>query len=111
MKYIILLTIFLLSQCSSSKCQKKSKPVPTLGVCTSGNCKNGSGTFEYKNGDRYVGDFVNSKPEGNGLFINTKKESISGEFKNGKPHGFASEYDANRKLIYNGEWENGNKKN
>jgi hypothetical protein len=108
----LVLTFTLFISCSSSKCKKKTQVEAdkSLGVCVSGNCKNGSGTFEYKNGDRYIGQFVNSKPEGKGIYINSKKESISGEFKDGKPHGFASQYDANRNLIYSGQWVNGEKK-
>jgi hypothetical protein len=103
-----LFILLILFHCASPKPTKKSR-VKTLGVCTSGNCVNGSGTFEYKNGDRYIGPFVSSLPEGEGLYINSQKESFSGSFKSGKLHGFASHYDSKRNLIYSGEWKDGKK--
>jgi len=37
------------------------------GVCTSGDCVNGKGTFKDKDGNIYTGDFVNGRPDGQGI--------------------------------------------
>jgi hypothetical protein len=83
------------------------------GDCVSGDCKNGIGTFRYKNGDQYTGaynngnmygkgkyissdflyegDFVNNVYEGNGTYIyknNVKKIRYEGEFKNDMFNGY-----------------------
>lgn len=110
-------SIVLVTSCSTSKIQKPtSKPateskLPTNGICLSGDCWNGKGTFEYANKDRYIGEFREGLPNGEGLMIFQNGSSISGSFKNGKVHGFATEYDSNRRLIYSGEWLEGKKQN
>ncbi len=35
--------------------------------CVTGDCHNGYGTFQYPNGNRYIGDFSNGKPNGKGI--------------------------------------------
>ncbi|MCC6725331.1 MAG: caspase family protein [Saprospiraceae bacterium] len=35
--------------------------------CTSGDCRNGYGTYQYPNGNKYVGDFSEGKPNGKGI--------------------------------------------
>jgi hypothetical protein len=81
------------------------------GSCLSGDCWNGKGTFEYLNKDRYIGEFREGLPHGEGLMIYANGSSISGSFHKGKVHGFATEFDEKRKLIYSGEWIEGKKKN
>lgn len=76
----------------------------------SGDCWNGKGTFEYLNKDRYIGEFKDGLPNGEGLLIFSNGSSISGSFQNGKVHGFATELDEKRRLIYSGEWIQGQKK-
>ena len=36
--------------------------------CIEGNCKDGTGTFAYPNGDKYVGEFKNYKLNGSGTY-------------------------------------------
>src|SRR5687768_14366799 len=40
----------------------------TTNLCVSGNCTNGSGTYQLTNGDSYTGEFVNSLRHGYGEF-------------------------------------------
>ncbi|MCX8000324.1 MAG: 2-isopropylmalate synthase, partial [Leptospiraceae bacterium] len=59
---------------------------------------------------RYIGEFKDGFPNGEGLLIFSNGSSISGSFQNGKVHGFATEFDEKRRLIYSGEWIQGQKK-
>lgn len=107
--------VSLISNCSSSQVEKPTskiplKKTPINGTCLSGNCWDGNGTFQYFNQDRFIGEFQNGLPNGKGLIIFQDGSFISGSFKNGKPHGFATEYDSNRRLIYSGEWVEGKKR-
>ena len=94
----------------------------------SGDCKNGTGTFIWKNKDKYVGEWKNEKPHGKGIFTYADGGVYDGEFNEGKKHGTAKMVWAdgtiyigqyledvrtgNGKLIlksgdvYEGEWKN-----
>ena len=37
--------------------------------CVKGNCKNGTGTYQYDSGARYVGEFRNGKIHGEGTLF------------------------------------------
>ena len=43
--------------------------------------------MKWPNGNKYIGNFVNNKKEGNGTFEWKDKKKFIGEFKNGKKHG------------------------
>jgi hypothetical protein len=43
------------------------------------------GTFTYKNGNSYIGEFKDGKMDGHGTFINSNGKKIIGEWKKGKP--------------------------
>jgi hypothetical protein len=84
------------------------------GECKSGNCQDGTGTFEFTNGDKYYGGFRNGKINGlgkyeyaktgasyNGLWINGQREDdnatykctnyeYTGGYKNNKQNGYAT---------------------
>ena len=101
-------------------------------VCISGNCENGQGTCTYANGDKYVGEFMNGKKNGQGSFTFGKGEwegdkclgewmndmlngqgtytwasgnKYVGEFKDDKKHGQGT-YTFSDGRIEKGLWEN-----
>ena len=50
--------------------------------------RHGKGTYYFKNGDKYTGDFRHGKYEGTGTFTWADGESYTGGFSNGFRHGF-----------------------
>lgn len=52
--------------------------------CISGNCIDGRGTFVYKNGNRYIGEFKEGLRQGKGMlfFSNHKRSHLEGNFLN-----------------------------
>lgn len=50
--------------------------------CIDGNCVNGFGTYKYQSGNKYVGNWINSKFDGNGIFYFADGERFEGIFKN-----------------------------
>ncbi|MBF0446760.1 MAG: hypothetical protein HQL67_01020 [Magnetococcales bacterium] len=54
--------------------------------CT-GDCQNGTGTFFYKNGDRYEGEWKNGQREGRGKLTYANEDTYTGEWRGGKPFG------------------------
>lgn len=55
--------------------------------CISGNCNNGKGTYLYKDGSKYTGSFLHSKPHGTGSYFHSDGNTFSGEFVYGNRHG------------------------
>lgn len=53
---------------------------------------NGKGTYEWSNGDRYLGDFVESRRTGKGVYIRPTGEKYVGDFVNGKFNWFDGTY-------------------
>lgn len=58
--------------------------------CTSGDCVNGKGRLLYSNGDRYIGEFVNSISHGRGAYYYANGDIYKGEFNNGERHGYGT---------------------
>ena len=78
--------------------------------CIEGDCKNGQGTKIYDDGDRYVGEWKNSKTYGQGTYTYVNGDKYVGEWKNNKQHGqgtytWASGEFAGNKHV--GEFKNG----
>ena len=42
--------------------------------CIEGDCDNGYGTYTYANGDKYVGEFKDGKPQGQGTDTSPKAD-------------------------------------
>ena len=42
---------------------------PVLDGCVNGNCSDGYGTYQYPNGNKYMGDFKFGKPDGKGILF------------------------------------------
>ena len=95
--------------------------------CVKGDCLNGYGTFQYANGNRYVGDFRNGIPDGQGIlycangnkylghweqnwrqgegrFIFNEGHEYLGQFHRNQFHGKGSMRYANGDL-YEGDWK------
>ena len=101
--------------------------------CIKGDCTNGNGTFNYKNGKKYIGEWENGKREGQGVLfgdkvdgkfldknqknvvvstingdikISLEQEKYSGNWKNDNKHGFGTGISYQGE-VYIGEWKNG----
>ena len=96
--------------------------------CVVGNCFNGSGTwkyangdrykgqwkdskmhgygkYEFENGDRYNGDFHDNKRDGSGVYIWKDKGSYTGMWKLGKREGFGTFKWKKNNATYIGFWQ------
>ena len=56
---------------------------------------------------KYDGEFVNNKPEGNGIYYYENGDYYIGELKNGLRNGKGKEYDSEGKIQFEGEYLNG----
>lgn len=74
--------------------------------CVSGNCHNGTGKFEFENGDIYSGSWQNGKPHGRGTYDFSNGDRYVGEFKEGKFEGDGT-YVWKDKSKYKGQWSAG----
>ncbi len=50
--------------------------------CKEGNCFNGYGKYQYANGNRYVGEFADGKPHGNGILFCSNGNKYLGTWQN-----------------------------
>lgn len=72
-----------------------------IGQVNDDNLPNGIGAINYKNGNRYVGNFLNGKRNGYGLFYYKDGSIVSGTFKNNLAHGQCRVYVSNKpKFVY-----------
>ncbi len=55
------------------------------GVCKSGNCINGTGTYASEDGLSFTGKFVNGRPDGEGTVTFKSGLKYTLTYKNGKP--------------------------
>lgn len=78
---------------------------PEKGKCLKGNCKNGLGTFQYDNGNRYEGNFKNCIKDGIGALYYADGQVYDGYFVNDKRHGQGAHRYANGDK-YIGDFEN-----
>ena len=63
----------------------------------------------YPNGDKYEGDFINNKAEGNGKYIMKDGIYYIGQFKNYLRNGKGIMYYPNGKIMYEGDYVNDKK--
>ncbi|MFT5746157.1 MAG: hypothetical protein ACI9XO_002362 [Paraglaciecola sp.] len=76
--------------------------------CVSGNCKKGAGVYVYKDKSaKYVGQFVNGMPDGDGTVHYANGEQYKGEWKNGSFNGRGVLYQMDGTKV-SGYWEKGN---
>jgi hypothetical protein len=66
----------------------------------------GTGTFTWKDGRRYVGNYMNDKKDGHGVFTWPDGREYDGEWKDGKQHGTGVFKTAKGDLRC-GEWKDG----
>ena len=71
--------------------------------CIKGNCYKGHGTFQWDNGDMYIGSWVNGLPNGQGKFIWENGDNYMGAFDDGKLSGKGT-YKWKTGNSYNGIW-------
>ncbi len=57
------------------------------GQCITGQCIDGKGSYIYKNGSKYSGNFANSLPHGWGVMTQKNGVKYEGEFNSGQKHG------------------------
>ncbi len=74
--------------------------------CISGNCENGFGTYVWKTGGKYIGDFENGKRDGKGTYTFENGDVYKGDWKNGTYDGQGT-YKFKSGSKYVGEWANG----
>lgn len=60
------------------------------GECTHGDCENGKGRYIYPNGDKYIGEFKDSKLDGRGVYTFKNGNVYRGQFKNNMRHGYGT---------------------
>ena len=70
--------------------------------------KEGKGIYYYNDGDRYEGDWKNDIREGKGIYYYNDGERYEGDWKNGKKEGKGIYY-YNSGNRYEGDWKNDNK--
>ena len=51
--------------------------------CTDGNCTDGTGTYVYKNGNKYEGQFKDGRKNGTGTYFYKNGNKYEGQFKDG----------------------------
>ena len=80
-----------------------------IGNCTKGTCKDGLGTYQYANGDLYIGESNNYRLNGKGIFYfnsgKWKGSRYEGDWKDNIMTGQGTFYFANGDR-YEGEWKN-----
>lgn len=74
--------------------------------CIEGNCTNGTGTYLFKNGDKFSGQWKDSKIFNRGTYFYKNGEKYVGEFENGKINGTGTYY-YNSGNRYEGTWKDG----
>ena len=72
-------------ECEGSPHQEKKKILTLFKILTKWN--NCHGILKYKDGSKYVGEFINGKFSGQGTFVWLDGVKYVGEFKAGKRHG------------------------
>ncbi len=71
------------------------------------NKKHGKGTYTWKNGDVYVGDWNNGVRQGKGTYTWADGDKYVGSFQNGKMHGYGEYfYNSGTLKHYAGNWRN-----
>jgi len=74
--------------------------------CISGDCNNGSGTYVYKSGAKYIGSFKNGSISGQGTYFYDNGDKYVGYFINNTRDGQGTYTFAVDNRKYVGEWKN-----
>jgi len=62
-------------------------------------CSGGRGKFTYGDGSKFIGDFFNGAPQGDGIIYYASGDRYEGNWKNNAPHGRGVMYYLNGKVI------------
>ena len=74
--------------------------------CIEGNCENGTGTYIFKEGDRYIGSFRNNLPHGQGTVFYANGERYEGTMAYAKFNGYGTLF-MNDGTEVSGFWKDG----
>lgn len=74
--------------------------------CNTGNCIEGKGTYIYRDGSKWVGEFKNSMPEGSGTCYYANSDKYIGKFEKHAPHGEGTMYYRDGRIM-SAIWEYG----
>ncbi|HKK80344.1 MAG TPA: caspase family protein, partial [Phaeodactylibacter sp.] len=74
--------------------------------CIAGDCENGSGTYIFSDGNKYVGRFQNGLPHGRGTVFYQDGRRYEGEMANGYLNGYGTLFTKNDRQI-SGYWKDG----
>ncbi|MEZ4918621.1 MAG: caspase family protein [Saprospiraceae bacterium] len=72
--------------------------------CVDGNCRNGFGTYNFSNGDRYVGNWSSGQPHGTGTYYFHSQEWYEGQFRMGTFEGQGTMHYPDG-AYYSGAWK------
>lgn len=78
----------------------------TSAGCRSGDCRNGSGSYRWKDGSTYTGTFRDSRPHGQGVWKHPNGARYEGGWQLGNRHGEGTETSPSGELR-SGVWEEG----
>ena len=81
-------------------------PLLMTAQCLKGDCSNGSGTFQYRSGSKYVGQFKSGKRHGIGSLFYADGSKYQGQWLHDQPHGEGQETLPDGS-IQEGIWKNG----
>ena len=76
------------------------------GNCTSGDCRDGIGTYVWNNGETYTGDFNAGQMHGTGTYTWINGDKYKGDWRNGKQNGYGTYTWPSGKSKY-GQWQHG----
>ncbi len=76
---------------------------PQIG-CIEGDCNNGTGTYLYRDGIRYIGGFRNGRANGYGQVFYQNGNRYEGGMQNDKLHGYGTYYHEDGRVL-RGQWE------
>lgn len=74
--------------------------------CTSTYCRSGSGYYDYPDGSRWIGEFKNGVPYGQGICYYAGGDRYEGQWANGAPNGEGVIYSTNGRVT-GAVWVNG----
>lgn len=80
-----------------------------IGCCSYGK-PHGKGTKIWRNGNKYMGDFVNGELQGFGQVLYPNGDTYDGNFENSERHGkgkFVCKCEKDSTIMYDGDWKNG----
>ena len=99
----ILVLGLLLGGCSTTPIEVKTYKTE----CIEGDCINGKGSFTWSSGDKYVGEFTDSKRNGKGTITWVNGNKYIGDWKNGERTGKGVEIFKSEGVEYAGDFLDG----